>query len=1025
MKKIIQYALPIAIIFCNCTHILFAQTIDNHIKVDQFGYLPGAQKICVISNPITGFNAGQAFIPSLEYKVRRVWDNQTIYTGNVVSWKNGITHSQSGDKAWWFNFSGVTECGKFYIYDSIQNKRSYEFEISPCVYNEALKMSQRTFYYQRCGVVKDSIHVGQWKDLACHNHSNQFTQCRLVTNPILSTQKDLSGGWHDAGDYNKYVNFAFNTVHDLLSAYEQNPGVWSDDYNIPESGNGIPDLLDEIKFELDWILKMQDSITGAVLTKAGTSFNSASPASADLSADYYGAASTSATLTAASMLAHAAKVYQPINSTYSLKLKTRATLAWQWASANPNVQFSNSGCTNVSGEYDNDYTYHKLMVKIAAACYLYAATADTTYRTFFNSNYTQVHLMQWTFAYPFESSYQEMLLYYTKISGATTTVKNNILNTYHTAMTTNGADNLQAFMDSTDAYRAFMQSYDYTWGNNMHKCYKGIMFGNMNAYQLDTLNKLNFYRAASGMLHYIHGINPLAMVHLSNMYNHGAENSANEFYHGWFADGTPYDNALTSLYGPPPGFLPGGANPNYAPDATYGGTISPPQNQPTQKSYKDWNTSWPQNSWEITENAIYSQAAYSRLVSQYACAVCTSPAAIAGPASVCNSSSATYSVTSAMAGTTYNWCVTNGYISNGQGTNTITVNWTNGSSGVVTIYKQEPNSGVAIGKITITIISNVAITNSGNNTICIGLGQTRILTAPVYSGAAYQWLKGGVPIVNATTNTLTVTSSGNYKVSVSFNGCTKTSNSIGIKTAKRPSSSIGAPGGSNICGGASPTLQCINTNQTGLGFQWMRNATNIPGAIANSYTATVTGAYQLVTNTSSGCTRSSSVINVTESSIPPINPAGTINFCAGDSVLLSTANGGGYVYQWKHNGNDIPGATQWLQYFSQNGNYKVVVTDNSGCTLTSSTTILNINCKLKQAVTPSAIAYPNPFTNEIIIELGLEVAMVLILDNTGREIEKNLPLSSTIKKGKNLSPGVYIIKINYYDKTEQLRVVKL
>jgi len=71
------------------------------------------------------------------------------------------------------------------------------------------------------------------------------------------------------------------------------------------------------------------------------------------------------------------------------------------------------------------------------------------------------------------------------------------------------------------------------------------------------------------------------------------------------------------LYGPPPGIVPGGANPNYAPDASYGGTISPPQNNPAQKSYKDWNTSYPQNSWELTENGIYTQASYIRMLSKF------------------------------------------------------------------------------------------------------------------------------------------------------------------------------------------------------------------------------------------------------------------------------------------------------------------------------------------------------------------------------------------------------------------------
>jgi hypothetical protein len=117
-------------------------------------------------------------------------------------------------------------------------------------------------------------------------------------------------------------------------------------------------------------------------------------------------------------------------------------------------------------------------------------------------------------------------------------------------------------------------------------------------------------------VHYFHGVNPIGKVYLSNMYQADGDSSINEIYHSWFGDGTVYDNALSSPNGPPPGYVTGGANPTFQPDASYGGTISPPQNNPIQKSYKDWNTSFPENSWELSEPAIYTQATYIRLVSK-------------------------------------------------------------------------------------------------------------------------------------------------------------------------------------------------------------------------------------------------------------------------------------------------------------------------------------------------------------------------------------------------------------------------
>lgn len=122
-------------------------------------------------------------------------------------------------------------------------------------------------------------------------------------------------------------------------------------------------------------------------------------------------------------------------------------------------------------------------------------------------------------------------------------------------------------------------------------------------------NAVSLARKAAEQVHYFHGVNPQGMVYLSNMYAFGGDRCANEIYHTWFNDGTIYDNALTSPNGPAPGYVVGGPNADYTI-----GSQSPPFGQPRQKSYLDFNTGWPTNSWEITEPAIYYQAAYIRLL---------------------------------------------------------------------------------------------------------------------------------------------------------------------------------------------------------------------------------------------------------------------------------------------------------------------------------------------------------------------------------------------------------------------------
>src|SRR5262249_58900286 len=83
--------------------------------------------------------------------------------------------------------------------------------------------------------------------------------CALYSDTGTSTNLDLHGGWWDAGDFNKYTNWGASDAIELLRAYAESPGAFSDDTNIPESGNGVADLVDEVKWELDWIVRMPKS----------------------------------------------------------------------------------------------------------------------------------------------------------------------------------------------------------------------------------------------------------------------------------------------------------------------------------------------------------------------------------------------------------------------------------------------------------------------------------------------------------------------------------------------------------------------------------------------------------------------------------------------------------------------------------------------------------------------------------------------------------------------------------------------
>jgi hypothetical protein len=504
--------------------------------------------------------------------------------------------------------------------------RSEDFVINENIYNELINTALKTFYYQRCGTAKSSIYVGDaYADTECHI---QDLNAKFIEDPTnISLEKDMSGGWHDAGDYNKYVNFAIVPVLDLLFSYEFNPEAWTDDVDIPESSNGIPDLLDEVKYELDWLSKMQDTDGGVYSIVGVENYATASPPSADNATRFYGDKSTSATRSAACMFAFAAKQFSKINNptaqSYVSDLTTKAENAWNWAITNPSETYYNSGIIG-GGEQEEDM-YTSDMRKLMAAIFLYDLTGNTTYKTYVENNYDDSHMIQWGFVYPFEHLIQLSLLYYAHLDGVDVTVADDIKSTYKTSVESS-ADNMPAFTNDLDPYYSYVEDANYVWGSNRVKSNSGIMYQAYKHFNINPANNTIAANYEASYLHYIHGLNPNGFTYLTNMQSLGSSKSANTIYHGWFTDGSSdWDHVLESTYGPPPGFVPGGPNPSWSLDACCPAgcgasnpdciTLTPPDGQPALKSYRDWNTSWPQNSWEITENAIGYQGSYLLLLS--------------------------------------------------------------------------------------------------------------------------------------------------------------------------------------------------------------------------------------------------------------------------------------------------------------------------------------------------------------------------------------------------------------------------
>lgn len=629
-------------------------TISKFIVVDQFGYLPDAAKVAVIRDPQTGFDAAESFTPGAIYKLIDLDTGGTVYSAAPTAWNDGAEAEVAGDKIWWFDFSSVTTPGSYAVVDEQNNVRSPEVRIEDDVYKSVLKHAMRTFYYQRAGFAKELPYAeAGWTDGASHLGACQDTSARLFKREgnaitgVAGTEKDLSGGWFDAGDFNKYTNWHADYLITLLHSYLENPAAWEEDLNIPESGDDIPDIIDEVKWGFDWLVKMQNR-DGSVLSILGLAH--ASPPSAATGCSYYGPASTSATLSSAAAFAYGAKVFAQLGAelgkndllTYAANMETRAEQAWDWANDNPDVRVNNNqgiyeglgaGDQEVCRNYETisnptekaaeikrcaDQLLEK---KVNAAVYLYALTEENSYKTIVEE-FVNENRLYWVSHW--NHSRVSNFFYYASLPGVTPAVAQNIRGDFINSMDSD--DLLKAYRNNSGAYRAFMASGDFTWGSNRSMSQRGTLFYKLT--EVSEQNSENARNAALSYLHYLHGTNPLGLVYLSNMYSAGAHYSVNEFYHSWFTNGSDlWDRVGESVYGPAPGFLVGGPNPQYDWDANCtsptpnpgcgAAAPTPPKGQPAMKSYLDFNTSWPLNSWQITENHNDYQVAYIRLLSKF------------------------------------------------------------------------------------------------------------------------------------------------------------------------------------------------------------------------------------------------------------------------------------------------------------------------------------------------------------------------------------------------------------------------
>ena len=318
--------------------------------IDQFGYPTKSKKVAVIRAPQVGYDSSAKFAPGQSYALIELPDRQSRQgrlADGVERRQHGSDLRRQGLVVRLFRDRGAGQvCGRGHREGhSIGRFLDRRARLQGC--HEACR-SAHIFISARGSRRNRNLQARPGRTRRATSAPARIPRRARGTRggrrtPAKSLIKDLRGGWYDAGDFNKYTSWAARYIIALLHAYEEHPQAFSDDYGIPESGNGIPDILDEVKWGLDWLVRMQNS-DGSLLCVQGLA--SASPPSDAKGDSYYGPPTTSATLMGAAAYAYASKFFasrpEPDLKQYGDDLKKRSTAAWTWATANPNVLYYNN-----------------------------------------------------------------------------------------------------------------------------------------------------------------------------------------------------------------------------------------------------------------------------------------------------------------------------------------------------------------------------------------------------------------------------------------------------------------------------------------------------------------------------------------------------------------------------------------------------------------------------------------------------------------------------------------------------------
>ncbi len=560
-------------------------TVEVHgVSVNQVGYLPNM--------PHFGMLATNEDLAT-SWALIDAESGDEVYQGAAV---RPIVDAASGDRVYVVDFSDFNTTGTYRL--SIDNQTSPPFAIGTDIYNSLPVDALRYFYLNRSGVALLPEYAGAaYARPAGHLTDNNVTCYRGTDADGVSWAGcaytlDAAGGWYDAGDYGKYVVNGGISLWTLLNLYERFPDAFPDgSANIPESGNGVSDLLDEARWEMEWILSMQvpqgqpqagmahhklhDLQWAGLPTLPPTAFDNNNDFSGG-NGRYLYPPTTAATYNLAATAAQCARIWRDIDSAFAARCLEAAETAFEAAQTNPIAMIGNTPGAGGGNYGDGDISDEAFW----AAAELYITTGDEQYLEVMRAN---------PYLATFGGLGKDSAMYW----GDTAALGALSLSLHQVHMPE--LANLQAQIVATaDAYLETIarEGYrvpitNYVWGSNSAVLNNAIVM----AYAYDLTGDIRYLQGVSESMDYLLGRNALAFSFISGYGTNAMTNPHHRFWANEPNNGYPP---------PPPGVVAGG--PNAGPSDPAALEQLSPDVGPARR-YVDDRGSWSTNEVAINWNA--------------------------------------------------------------------------------------------------------------------------------------------------------------------------------------------------------------------------------------------------------------------------------------------------------------------------------------------------------------------------------------------------------------------------------------